>query len=119
MSVRFYTDRSFPSDLKHLGAYGSDAGDFMQGAAAFVRAASPWDFLTGVFVDKPRAEAEAQVAQAQAAASAIAAQQAARQQTLRTVMIVGAGLVGVLVLVVATRPRAPKVAGYRRKKARR
>lgn len=134
MSVRFYTDRAFPRELRQLGGYGdyagsgydtqstytTEGGEIMSGIAETIKQASPWQLLASIFVDKPRAEAAGQVAQAEIAARAYSEQQAQRQETLRTVLLVGAGLVGVLVIVVATRPKKPKpVAGYRRKNRRR
>lgn len=119
MSVRFYTSRSFPTELQHLGGYGDTGQDVVgvlheltTGAANL----SPWNFLTGIFVDKPKAEAAAQIAMSQTQAQAIAAQQQQRQETLRTVMMVGAGVVGLLALVIVMKPRSKPVAGYRRKR---
>lgn len=122
MSVEFFTERSFPRVLRQMGhynrGYGAYGDDFMSEVAQTVKNASPWDFLKGIFVDKPAAEAAARVQEAQLQAQAIEQQQMARQQTLRTVAIVGAGLVGLLVIVVAMKPASKKVAGYRRKKRR-
>jgi threonine dehydrogenase-like Zn-dependent dehydrogenase len=138
MSVHFYTERGFPRELRQLGGYAaygegeaqavSDTvghltggvtditGQLTGGAVGIAKAVSPWEFLTGIFVDKPKAEAAAQLAQSELAARAVASQQAARQQTMRTVLLVGAGLVGVLVIVVATKPRKSQVAGYHKKR---
>jgi hypothetical protein len=128
MSVHFFTEREFPSELRQLGGYGaygdgeaaavSDIfGHLTSGAVGITEAVSPWGFLTGIFVDKPKAEAAGQVAQAEITARVIAQQQQQRQETLRTVLLVGAGLVAVVVIVSATRPRKPKpVAGYRKQR---
>ncbi len=115
MTVRFYTEREFPAELSRMGGYGDAGTDIVNG----LRAVSPWDFLTGIFVDKPKAEAAAQLQAQQTAAAAFEAQQAQRQQTLRVVLIAGAGLVGVLALAIALKPPSRPVAGYRKGKRRR
>jgi hypothetical protein len=90
--------------------YGDDAASvvnsLVQGVVGVSKAVSPWDMLTGIFVTKPVEEqqAAAQVQQAQLAAAAAA--QAQQAKTLRTAMYVGAGLVGVIILAVALKPRA-------------
>ncbi len=115
MSVVFTEGRALPKELRgDFGRYGDAGSDI----AAGLKAVSPWDFLTGIFVDKPKAEAAAQVALAQTNAQNLAANDqllAARQKTLRTAALAGAGVLGLLVLVIAMKPhRAPAVAGYRK-----
>lgn len=137
MSVRFYTDRGFPPELRNLAGYGDtyapNAGNTSyteernrnagETIVAGLEAVSPWNFLTGVFVDKPKAEAAAAIAAAQMQSQAISEQALARQETLRMATIAGAGLIGALVLIVALKPAKSKtvvkVAGYRKRKHRR
>lgn len=122
MGVFFTEARAFPKELKSMGHYRGAFGDNSADMNAFanvVAQASPWNFLKGMFVDKPAAEAAAQAQIASTQAQLLEVQAEDRSKTLRTVAIVGAGLVGVLVLVIATRKRAPQTAGYRRRRRRR
>lgn len=131
MSVEFFTDRGFPKQLRslnglrHYRRYGDgfDLTPGLNAVANIVQKASPWDLLTGLFVTKPQAEAAAQVAESQIQAQAIASQQASQQKTLRTIALVGAGVVGLVVVANVLKPKPLKppksVAGYRRKRKRR
>ncbi len=122
MSIVFFEGRSPPSELTgRMDGYGNTGDDI----ANIVEKASPFDFLKGVFVDKPIAQANAQAALAATQAStAIAMQQEAdlqKQATMRTLTMVGAGLAGLMVFALVLRPHpraAPAVAGYRRKSRR-
>lgn len=117
MSVMFVEGRGLPasirkSDMGHyLGARYGDAGTDIANTA---RNISPWDFLTGIFVTKPAqaAQAQAEIAAAQAQSAAISAQE--RQSTLRTAMLAGAGVLGLLALVAVVRRPAAHVGGYRK-----
>lgn len=99
--------------MGHYRAYGDDA---LTGIANVVQKASPWDFLTGIFVTKPAQAEAAQVELARLQAQAVGQQAAARAQTLKYALLAGAGVVGVLVLVIALKPRRAAVAGYRKSK---
>ncbi len=119
MSVIFYEGRKAPASLRHLagfrGTQTDGQGDIGQQVSSIVTAASPWNLLKGIFVDKPQAEAanQAAIAQAQAQEAGIVAQEKA--DTLRTAMMVGGGVLGVVLLVSLLRRPAPaRVAGYRK-----
>ena len=114
MTVVFYEGRRAPVGLRHMNGYGGDT--FTEaGAVAFTKAISPWDFLTGVFVTKPAAEAanQAAIAQSQAQEAGIVAQ--GKAEMIRTAMMVGGGVLGIVVLVSLLRRPAPaRVGGYRK-----
>jgi len=113
MSVFFTEGRGLPKEFTRadMGRYGDTGSDI----ANIIEKASPFDFLTGVFVTKPAQERAAQVAIAQSQAEEAAVYQQAKQKTTRTVVMVGAGLLGLLALVMIMRPRpAAAVAGYRK-----
>ncbi len=119
MSVVFSGDRGLPPEFRNGGM-----GDGLTegGAVNFMKAISPWDFLTGWLVTKPAAEAAAQADIARSQAAAMAANDAllqAKQKTLRTIAFAGAGVLAVLVLVMATKPRSAAVSGYRKSKSSR
>lgn len=117
MSVMFVEGRGLPAAIRKadMGHYGDGWTDLAQAGKNI----SPWDFLTGVFVTKPAqaAEAQAQIAEAQAQSAAISAQE--RQSTLRTAMLAGAGILGLLALVMVVRRPAARVGGYKSRRSRR
>lgn len=129
MSIVFWEGKKVPASVRsQFGGFGSYGGVLQFGDAGsdianIVQKASPWDFLTGVFVSKPIAEAQAQaaLAQTQADAAGIYQQQqaqiqAAQQDTIRTAVMVGGGILGVILLVsVLRRPARAAVGGYRKR----
>lgn len=135
MTVYFSTERGVPKMFRDndLGRFSGGPlrlgdGDFGTQAAQIIQAASPWNLLKGVFVDKPMAQAAAQqaVSQAQAEEAAAYSQDQARiageqQATLRTGLMIGAGLLGLVAVVSLMRRPAKAVSGYRsrRKRSRR
>lgn len=121
MAVTFSEGRGLPREFSRGGGYEGFGADFTeQGAVNFMKAISPWDLLTGLFVTKPMAEQAAQTAIAQAQADSIASTAYARSQNLKTILMYGGAAVGVLGLVLLLRRRRPAaVAGYHRRKPRR
>lgn len=97
--------------FRTYSAYGDDASSVItaigQSAAAIGKAVSPWDMLTGIFVAKPIAEQQTAAQLQEAQIQAAVAQQQNQAKTIRTVIYVGAGLVGVIILAVALKPRSP------------
>lgn len=123
MGVTFAEGRSLPREFSRGGGYEgfgrhSRYGDptFTEaGGVAMMKAISPWDLLTGIFVTKPAQERAAQVAIAEAQVQAQGQAQYAKAQNLKTLLMYGGGAIGALVLVVLlTKRRSPAVAGYRR-----
>lgn len=94
-------------------------GDTLTGIADIVEKASPWDLLTGLLVTKPAQAEAAQLAAQQLNAQVAEQQLEARSETLKVLMLAGAGLVGVLVLALSLKSKPNKsVAGYRRRRRR-
>jgi len=121
MGVVYTSDRGIPREFRSgFQGYRSlgDATFTEAGGAAIMGAISPWNFLKGLFVDKPAAEQAAQVAIAQAQANAAANAQFAKSANLKTMLMYGAGAVGILALVLTMSRRRSSVAGYRRKSRR-
>jgi len=121
MSVVFSEARNLPAEFsgEAMGSYGADGTFTEAGAIGILKAASPWDMLTGLFVDKPRAEAAAQAAVAEAQSMALQQQAISRAKTMKTAILAGAGILGVLVLATVMRPAPQRaVAGYSRKARR-
>jgi len=114
MSIMFVEGRGLPKEFRQ-----ADLGDAGSDIANLVQKASPWDFLTGVFVTKPAQQAAEQAAVAQSQAQAAAQMQAQQQNTLRTAMLMGAGVLGLLAVVAVMRRPAARVAGYHRRSKRR
>jgi threonine dehydrogenase-like Zn-dependent dehydrogenase len=108
MAIVFTENRSLPRQLR------SGLGD----TNFFDVLNAPINFLKGVFVDKPEAQAAAQVAIAQQQAQMTEALAQDRAATMRTVMMAGAGIVALLAVVIALKPRRKKLAGYRRRHRR-
>lgn len=115
MSIVFTDSREMPKEFRQadMGRYGDAGSD----AVNFIEKASPWDFLKGVFVDKPAAAAANQAVIAQAQAQSAAMMQSQQQDTLRTAMLLGGGVLALLAIVsVLRRPAPARVGGYRRSK---
>lgn len=120
MSVRFYTQRAFPSDLRlnGLGNMNTESAvadifrsltvgavDFFGGSSSFAKEAA---------ANAAAAQAQVQLTQAQLYGQ----QDYERSRTIRTLILVGGGIAAVaLIATVITRSRS-HVAGYRRKRRR-
>lgn len=119
MSVTFFQGRELPETFSH-GGMGD--GTFTEaGGAQIMSAISPWNFLTSWLATKPEAEAAAQADIARSAAQAAAANDqllAQRNKSFEMIAIAGVGVLGILLLVVATNPKPhpPKVNGYRKRR---
>ncbi len=112
-----YEGRAFPADFKNgaLGGYGEGPQFTEQGAVAFVNAISPFEFLKGLFVDKPARDQAAAVELARQQAQVIGTDTLERQKTFRTVATIGAGLAGLMLVgLMLRRPASARVSGYRR-----
>ncbi len=121
MSAYFTEDRGFPGKLRNggMGHYRYGDATFTEaGGAAIMNAISPFEFLKGLFVDKPRQEREAQVALAQSQAQLLGQQADARGKTTRTMVLVGSGLAGLMLIALVLRKKRSSLAGYRRKSRR-
>lgn len=107
--------------MGRLGFTASSGGTFTEeGAVAIISAASPWNFLTNWLATKPEEEAADQVQVAQLQAGTLQQAAVLRQKTIKTVVIAGAALVGVLTITLMLKPkRSAPVAGYRRRRSRR
>ena len=119
MSVMFTEGRAFPAELRNSGMghyrYGNSDQD---GAAKIFDSISPFKFLEALFVTKPAQERAAQVALATQQAQALEVDTEARQKTMRTVVLVGSGLAGLMLIALISKRRSASVAGYRRKSRR-
>ncbi len=110
MTITFSESRKFqPRHLNGVGNFGEES-EFVQG----LNAISPWNFLKNMFVDKPAAENAAQVAIAQAQAQQNVLEAQARSKTTRTLVMVGAGLAGLMLVGLMASRSGGSVAGYRR-----
>jgi hypothetical protein len=119
MSALFFEGRTPPAAIRQQFSMGRHYADAGADIVAGLKAVSPWDFLTGVFVTKPAQAEQAALQQQEMQAQAVAMQQAQQAKTVRTVMIAGAGLVGVIILAVALRsPKHTAVHGYRKRRHR-
>ena len=121
MAIVLTEDRGLPKEFKNdFGHYRGFGDDALTGIANIVQRASPWDLLKGIFVDKPMAQAQAQMEVAQMQAQVAMQQEADRAKMLKYGLIAGAGIAGILVIVLVTKPRpAPRaVAGYHRRHKR-
>lgn len=119
MGVMFSENRAFPRELRQMGHY-RGFGENMNtetAVADIFRSLTQGavDFFGGSSSAAKQAQAEAAAAQAQLMGQQVYAE----AETKRTLIYVGAGLVGVLILAVALRSPVRiknKVGGYRRKK---
>ena len=117
MSIYFTEGRGLPKEFTRGGGYEGFGGEAV---VDVMKAISPWDMLTGLFVTKPAAERAAQVAIADAQVRAQGQAQAAQSANLKTIMMYGGAAVGALVLVILlTKRRKTSVAGYRKRPRRR
>jgi hypothetical protein len=128
MGVTFSEGRGLPREFSRGGGYEGfgrhnrygDSTFTEAGGVAMMKAISPWDLLTGIFVTKPAQERAAQVAIAEAQVQAQGQAQYAKSQNLKTLLMYGGGAIGALVLVVLlTKRRAPAVGGHRSRRSRR
>jgi len=122
MSVVFHEGRDLPKEFRRGSGYEGYGDSTQDGAAKIIDSLSPWNFLKGVFVDKPAAERAAQVELTRLQAQAQGQSQLLRSQNMEELLQYAAIGVGALVIVILlTKKRAPaKVGGYRRsKKSRR
>ena len=113
MAIVFSESRSFPSELRSdgLGRHFGEANflDFLM---------APLNLAKGLFVDKPQAEAAAQLQAQQLQVQQTQILTEGRRQTLRTVAMVGAGMIGLLAIAIVLKPRSRKLAGYRKHRRR-
>jgi hypothetical protein len=130
MTVEFFEGRNFPRELRQMSQYGDT---YAPGQSVYTetRERNAGDAIADIFRSLTTgavdffggSTSEAKIAAANAAqmqAQIYGAQEVERAKTLRTVAIVGAGVVGLLVIIIALKPKpAPKMAGHRRNKRRR
>lgn len=112
--ITFVEGRQLPPEFKKLDL-GHHYGDALTDIGNIVQKASPWDFLKGIFVDKPMAEQQAQIAIQQQQAAVAEQSLLSRQVTTKTLVMAGVGVLGLLALIAIARPRGA-VAGYRKRR---
>lgn len=128
MAVAFFEGRKVPTGIRRMSHYarapaamGDGNSDQLNAVANIVSAASPWNLLTGIFVTKPAAEAQAALQAQEINAQQVEAAAEQRSGMIQTMLYVGAGLAGVALLAVLLKAPShpPAVHGYRKRRSRR